>query len=80
MKIITKKYLFRNVDTAENGMCIRYVSGVQAEHDELSNAIKEDGNVVFCAVEYVHEIDLEAIGCPEIVKNIVKEDINNETL
>lgn len=74
MNLITKKYLFKTVDTAENGMCIKVVCGTQAEHDELVNAIKNDDKVVFCGVEYVNEINIEAIGCPEIIKIEVKQD------
>lgn len=74
MKLITKKYLFKNVDTAENGMCIKIVCGVQEKHDELVNAIKNDDKVVFCGVEYINEIDLEAMSCPEVIKREVKKN------
>lgn len=61
MKLITKKYLFKNADTAENGLCVKVVCGVEAEHDELVRAIKNDSNVVFCGSEYINEIDLDKL-------------------
>lgn len=62
MKIIAKKYVFKNIDTDKNGLCVKVVCGVQAEHDELVEAIKNDDNVVFCGSEYMYEIDLEKLG------------------
>lgn len=81
-KLIYKKYLFKNRDTASENICVRFVCGTVQEHEELADAIKNDDKVVFCACEYVHEIDIEAMSTPTIVKNVCgnMEGQKNETL
>lgn len=73
-KLVTKKYLFRHKNTSENSICVKFVTDIESEHELLAQRIKEDDDIVFCACEYVSEIDIEAMQSPVVVKTEVKQD------
>lgn len=71
-KIYVYRYLW--TEFGSTNLCVKIISGVEAEHNAFIEALKKEEKVEKCSRVYLHEYDLDKIENPEILKNIDKEN------
>lgn len=74
IKVYTYRYMWKNKD---NGLCVKFITGVVQEHNQFMDILMKDENIVSALREYVNEIDYSFIGWSQAIKEENKSEVKN---
>lgn len=77
MVVHTYKYMFREKNTPDGNIGIKFITDTAKGHDDFIKQIARDENIIQCVREYVSSYDCSLVGIVQNLKN-QKEDKKDE--